>query len=57
MEQHEEIIVVGCVMINIIRIVVIHVHYVRREINVHDELKQHVDVDIIVQREVQLVLR
>ena len=57
MEQQEEIIVVGYVMNDIIRIVVIHVHYVRHEISVHDEVKQHVGVDIIVQHEAQVVVR
>ena len=52
-----EIIVVGYVMINIIKIVVIHVRNVKHEISVHDEVKQHVDADIGVMHEVQVVVR
>ena len=49
--------VVGYVMSDIIRIVVIHVRCVRREINVHDELRHNVVVEHMQQHEVVVVQR
>ena len=48
--------VVGYVMNDIIRIVVIHVQSVKHEINVHDERRQHVEHENGVQHEVQVVV-
>ena len=56
MERQEEIIVVGYVMNDIIKIVVIHVHYVRHEISVHDERRHNVVVEHMQQHE-QVVVR